>query len=238
MNTRNWLVDIPRISMILFVFLNIVAMLIYPGSTLLDNLNNPSTSYSFINNFLSDLGRYMTYDGNPNFYSSLLFNSSMMISGAVLALFFLHIRTIFNIHSGLLYWLSILGTIAGIAGGYSMIGVALTPADLDLDSHILCANWLFRFFLIAAICYSIIIFKSNLIDNKYAIGYCIFTVLMLVYILVSELGPMPIEHIPGSDPVKNPGALIFQVVAQKSILFCFLITIYIQTKGLALILDK
>ena len=62
-----------------------------------------------------------------------------------------------------------------------------------------------------------------------AIGYCIFTGLILLYILVSELGP---------DPRSNMMALQFQVVAQKSILFCFLITIYIQTKGLALIIDE
>ena len=65
-----------------------------------------------------------------------------------------------------------------------MIGVALTPADLYLNNHILFANWLFRFFVIAAACYTIIIFKSELIANKYAIGYCVFACLILLYILV------------------------------------------------------
>ena len=82
------------------------------------------------------------------------------------------------------------------------------------------------------------LFKSKLIDNKYAIGYCIFTGLILLYILISELGPMPIEYIPGGDSIKNPSALIFQVVAQKSILVCFLCTIFMQTKGLASIIDR
>ena len=152
----------------------------------------------------------------------------MMITGLILSLFFIHIRTIFNIKDGLLYWLSIIGTIEGIAGGYSMVGLGLTPSDLYLDQHIVFAHWLFRFFLISATCYTIIIFKTNLIDNKYAIGYCIFAVLILAYIIISEFGPSPRE---------NMSALILQVVAQKIILFCFLITIYMQTKGLASIIE-
>jgi len=226
MNKKSWLVYMPQRTIILFIVLNILAMCTYPGGILHDH---STTGYSFFNNFLSDLGRYMTYDGTQqNFYSNLLFNSSMMITGFILSLFFIHIRTIFNIKAGLLYWLSIIGTITGIAGGYSMVGIALTPSDLYLDQHIIFAHWLFRFFLISAICYSIIIFKTDLIDNKYAIGYCIFTILILAYIIISEFGPSPRE---------NMSALILQVVAQKMILLCFLAAIYLQTKGLASILN-
>jgi len=226
MSKKNWLVYIPQRTIILFIILNVLAMCTYPGGIFHDH---STLGYSFFNNFLSDLGRYMTYDGTQqNFYSNLLFNSSMMITGLILSLFFIHIRTIFNIRNGLLYWLSIIGTITGIAGGYSMIGIALTPADLYLDQHIIFAHWLFRFFLISGICYSIIIFKTDLIDNKYAMGYFIFTILILLYIIVSEFGPSPKE---------NMSTLILQVVAQKMILFCFLAAIYLQTKGLALILN-
>mgnify|MGYP001159521129 CR=1 FL=1 len=226
MNKKSWLVYIPQRSIILFIILNILAMFSYPGGT----LHDPSTfGYSFTNNFISDLGRFISFNGSQNFYSNLFFNSSMMITGFILSLFFIHIRTIFNIENSMLYWLSMIGTIAGIAGGYSMIGVGLTPADLYLDQHVIFAHWLFRFFLISAICYTIIIFKTDLIDNKYAIGYCIFAMLILSYIIISELGPSPKE---------NMSTLMLQVVSQKAILFSFLITIYMQTKGLQSIIDE
>ena len=226
MNKKTWLITVPQLTIIAFIIFNVLAMLTYPGGT----LHAPSTTgYSFFNNFLSDLGRFNCWDGNHNFYSNLFFNSSMMITGVVVSLFFINIRTIFNLNQSLLHWLSIIGTTAGIAGGCSMIGIGLTPADLYLDQHIIFAHWLFRFFLISAICYTIIIFKTDLIDNKYSIGYCIFAILILGYIILSEFGPSPKE---------NMSALTLQVVAQKSILFCFLITIYTQTKGLQFILNN
>ena len=167
MNRKNWLINIPRISITLFIFLNILAMITYSGTTLKDP---SSIGYSFTNNFLSDLGRYQVFDNiTRNFPSSLFFNSSMIIAGVALALFFLHIRTIFTTHSGLLYWLSIIGTIAGIAGGYSMIGVALTPADLYLQPHIIFNLWVFRFFLVSTVCYSWLMYKAKEINNIYIV---------------------------------------------------------------------
>ncbi len=226
MSKKNWLINIPQSGILLFILLNVLAMIMYPGTTMHNKLSN---GYSFSNNFLSDLGRYMTYNDANNFFSCLFFNLSMIIAGCVMIIFFWHIKNIFNHQSGLLFWISIIGTSAGVAGGCSMIGVGLTPSDLYLDFHIIFANWLFRFFLLAAACYTIIIFNSELIETKYAIGYCIFACLILLYILINELGPDPREQIT---------ALQFQVVAQKSILLCFLFTVYMQTKGLESIVDK
>jgi len=225
MNRKNWLINFPKSTIIFFIIFNILAMLSYPGGT----IHNTTTSgYSFITNFLSDLGRFISWNGNHNYFSSLFFNTSMMITGFVFSIFFIQIRYIFNIKNGLINWISIIGTICGIAGGYSMIGVGLTPSDLYFDQHVLFANWLFRFFFLSAICYTIIIYKSDLIETKYAIGYCIFAFLILFYIFLSELGPNARE---------NMSALYLQVIAQKSILLCFIITIYSQTKGLESLVD-
>ena len=131
--------------------------------------------------------------------------------------------------STILYYLSIIGSLTGILGGISMAGVGLTPSDLYFPAHLLCAHWLFRFFFLASLFYTIIIFKTDLIENKYASGFLVFAILILSYIIFSELGP---------DAAEGGKNLTMQVVAQKIILFCFLIAVYIQTKGLALILDK
>tara|TARA_B100001250_G_scaffold410696_1_gene437669 strand:- start:1291 stop:1968 length:678 start_codon:yes stop_codon:yes gene_type:complete len=225
MNLKLWLIEIPQKFIIGFIILNFLAMLAYPGGIL---HNSETAGYSFTNNFLSDLGRFISWSGEQNFYSNLFFNGGMIITGLMLSIFFINLRTIFPANNKTIYFLSILGTLSGIAGGYSMVGVGLTPADLYFDAHLLCAHWIFRFFLIAAFCYMIIILKTDLIDNKYAIGYCLFALLIFLYIMISEFGP---------NARDNMLALTVQVVAQKSILLCFLVTIYIQTKGLAKILN-
>ena len=67
------------------------------------------------------------------------------------------------------------------------------------------------------------IFRHSQFENKYATGYLVFTFSILLYIIISELGP---------DPKVSQFALTLQVVSQKMILFIFLGAIYIQTLGL------
>ena len=60
-----WLITLPRIVLVLFVVFNIIAVLAYPGSTYRDSL---SPGYSFTQNFLSDLGRTVSFSGEVNFF--------------------------------------------------------------------------------------------------------------------------------------------------------------------------
>jgi len=213
-----WVITFPRQVVWLFIILNIASMLLYPGSTYRDNL---TSGYSFTENFLSDLGRTLTFSGEINFISAQLFNMSLILAGAVFTLFYLHVRKVFNEEN--LRFLAFVGSFFGILGGLSLAGVGLTPADLYLDLHIICANWLFRFMCIASLFYTVIIFRHSALKNKYAGGYMVFTISILLYILISELGP---------DPKISHFALVLQVVSQKIILLIFMVAIYIQTLGL------
>ena len=213
-----WLITLPRQVLWLFVVLNIASMLLYPGSTYRDHF---TLGYSFTENFLSDLGRTLTYSGGINFLSSQLFNMSLVLAGGVFALFYLHVRKVIN--SNEQKTLAFIGSFFGILGGISLAGVGLTPSDLYLDLHIICANWLFRFMFVASLFYTIIIFRHPIFENKYAGGYLVFSITILIYILISELGPGPkVSHF----------ALVLQVVSQKIILLILMVAIYIQTMGL------
>ena len=213
-----WTIILPRIVFCVFIVFNIIAMLSYPGSTYLDDL---SLGYSFSSNFLSDLGRTMSFSGELNFLSAQLFNMSLILAGGVFALFYLNVWKVFSDSS---HWmLAIGGSLFGVLGALSLVGVGLTPADLYLDFHIIFATWLFRFFFVASLCYSLVIFRYPGFENKYALGYIVFTCSILLYILVSEFGP---------SPKASQFALILQVVSQKLILIIFLGAIYIQTMGL------
>ena len=125
--------------------------------------------------------------------------------------------------------LSNLATFFGIMGGVSFIGVAFTPADLLLDPHILFAHGIFRSLLIASILFTILIFKTKDFDNKYGYGFIVFGIMVLAYVLVSELGP---------NPRSNPTALLIQVISQKIIAIWLLLSIYIYSVGLGKYLYK
>ena len=213
-----FLITLPRLMLWLFIIFNIAAILVYPGSTYRDHL---SLRYSFTQNFLSDLGRTMTFSGDINFLSSQIFNMSLIGVGVVFIFFYLHVRKIFNSYNQKA--LAFIGSFFGILGGLSLVGVGLTPADLYLDLHIICANWLFRFMFIASLFYTIVIFRHPTFENKYSVGYLVFTFTILLYIVISELGP---------GPKVSQFALILQVVSQKFILLIFMVAIYIQTFGL------
>ncbi len=217
-NKNLWLIEFPRMVLGLFVVCNIIAMLCYSGGTYLDHL---TPGYSFTQNFFSDLGRTISFAGKINYLSSQLSNMSMILAGGIFILFYFHTQKVFINRSN---WVpAFIGSIFGILGGFSLIGVGLSPANLYLDLHIIFATWLFRFFFLASICYSLVIFLQSNFEKKYALGYIVFAISILLYIFVSELGP---------DPKGNQFALTFQVISQKIILFVFMTAIYIQTLGL------
>ena len=213
-----WLIELPRLVLGIFVILNIIAMLSYPGGTFLDDA---TVGYSFTRNFLSDLGRTLSYPGEVNFLSAQLFNMSLILAGVIFAGFYLHVRKVFSADN--LRTLALIGSFFGVLGGFSLAGVGLTPADIYLDLHIICATWLFRFFFVASLCYSMVIFRHSQFENKYSMGYLVFTFSILLYIIISELGPSPKEV---------PWALTLQAVSQKMILLILMSAIYIQTMGL------
>ena len=213
-----WLITLPQMVLILFIVFNIIAMFAYPGSTYRNNL---SPGYSFTQNFLSDLGRTVSFSGEVNFFSAQFFNMSLILAGGVFSFFYFHVWKVFLADNQRM--LAQIGSIFGVLGGLSLVGVGITPADLYLELHIICATWLFRFLFVASLFYSIVIFRHDQYENKYASGYLIFTFSILLYILVSELGP---------DPKISHFALTFQVVTQKMILLIFIASIYIQTLGL------
>ena len=213
-----WVVEIPKYTIGMFVMLNILSIIMYSGGTY---FNNANLGYSMEFNFLSDLGRTVSFSNNNNIISSLLFNSSLVLAGFVFIMFFYKIQYIFQ--NGRLNYFIKIATIFGICGSLSLAGVGITPADVYFNLHIFCATWLFRFFFIAALMYSITIWKSSLIENKYAFGYFLFTIAIFIYIIISELGPSPQSSI---------FALNIQVIAQKIILCIFLFAVYVQTLGI------
>ena len=193
-------------------------MLAYSGGTLFDPYSN---GYSFSRNFFSDLGRIEGFSGNINYIPAIFFNMSLIIAGIVFVIFYINTRNIFVEYNHM--GLAMVGSLFGVLAGISLAGVGLSPADLFLPLHIVSAKWLFRCFFGASICYSIIIYRSNIFGNKYALGYLMFACSILAYIFISEFGPSPKE---------SELSLTIQVISQKIIVLILLSAVYIQTVGL------
>ena len=152
-----------------------------------------------------------------------LFIISLTLVGTTFMLYYLSLPQLFK-EDPLNYKLSILGTIFAIGGSIGLIGTGLTPADLVLDTHIFFANNIFYCFMITALCYTIVTYRSNIFEKKYALGYGIFFILIALYVGVLEWAP---------PPRSSQSALVFQVITQKLIVLTFCLAIVYQTFGVS-----
>ncbi|MED5219233.1 MAG: hypothetical protein VX630_02870, partial [Candidatus Neomarinimicrobiota bacterium] len=107
-----WLVQAPRAAAAVFIIFNLVAMQLYPGGT----IHNPhSANYHLTQNFFSDLGRAVAYNGVQNFHSSLIFNLTLLITGITFSIFYFTLPEFFR-HSRTNHTLAKIGTLFGLLG--------------------------------------------------------------------------------------------------------------------------
>jgi len=217
-NERRILIFIPRLVSIFFIILQFLGMLVYPGGTIHDIDTN---GYSFTSNFFSDMGAYSARNGAPNYLSMILFSLSLMLVGVTFVFYYLVLPKIMG-NNKINYILSWIGTFFAFCGSICLVGTGLTPTDLVFDAHVFFANNIFHSFLITAFCYSIVIFRSNVLDKRYAIGYALFFISIFLYVVILQFGP---------SVNTGQSALVFQVVAQKMIVIIFCLTVVHQTFG-------
>ncbi len=215
---RRILIFIPRLVSILFLILQFLGMLVYPGGTIHDISTN---GYSFTSNFFSDMGAYSARNGEPNYLSMIIFALSLILVGITFAFYYLVLPKIMG-NDKTNYILSWIGSIFAFCGSICLVGTGLTPTDLVFDAHVFFANNIFHSFLITALCYSIVIFRSGVLDRRYAMGYVLFFLSIFSYVGILQFGP---------SVDKGQSALVFQVVAQKMIVIIFCLTVLHQTFG-------
>ncbi len=214
------LVTIPRIALCIFILFQIMGMIFYPGGTMHDE---STLAYSFSNNFFSDLGIYKSYNGSPNYVSMILFSLSLTIVGFTFSVYYLSLIQFFK-KDKLNYILSIIGTAFAIGSAIGLIGTGFTPADVVLDAHVFFANNIFYCFTITAFCYTVVFYRTNILETKYAMGYAFFFISIAIYVGILIYGP---------SPRTNASALLFTVVSQKVIVLIFCWSIFYQTFGFA-----
>lgn len=218
MNSPFWKKRVYRFVFIgcgLFALLTVAAMFVYPGGTFTD----PTTvGYNFFHNFFSDLGRVTAPNGEPNTVSMVLFLSALTLTGLGLVFFFIAFRGFFT-NDGTGRWLSLLGTIAGVASGLCFVGIALAPYDLFFDIHYQLVFWAFRTFLVAVGVYAVVIFRQNIYPRRYGWIFVVFTVFLAAYMGLLEFGPA----------ATTTTGLVIQATGQKVIVYVSILSVMAQS---------
>ena len=212
------LVTFPRIAALLFILLQLLGMQVYPGGTMYDA---SSQGYSFSKNFFSDMGAYAARNGDPNYFSMILFAMSLTIVGITFISYYLLLPKLLG-RDRINYLLAWAGTLFAIGGSVCMIGTGFTPSDVVFSPHVFFANNIFHCFLVTALFYTIVIFRSDGLPKRYAIGYAMFFLSIFIYVMILQYGP---------SANSGESALIFQVLSQKVIVIVFCFSVVHQTFG-------
>ena len=204
-----------RAVILWFVVCAGAGMALYPGGTRLDR---DTVGYSFTQNAVSDLGRTVARNGDPNSASATLFVLGLTPAGLGLAAFFVALLPLVANHSRAktVAWF---GCLAGIVAGVAYVAVAWTPANRVPFEHVMAQNWAFRSFLVASVLLGFVTARSTIFSLRTAAVWWMFGVLLLVFILIGIFGPSR----------RTEAGLVLQVVAQKAIVFSALVIVAFQS---------
>jgi hypothetical protein len=201
----------------LFVVLTLIAMLTYAGGTM---DNHAARGYSFVHNFLSNLGMLTALSGRPNWASAILFFFSMATAGVCLVIFFVLFLYLFQT-SRIQTLLSLIGSAFGVLAGINFVGIAFAPADLARPAHIQFVMWAFRLFPLAVLFYVPVMFLDKHYPTAYAWVFALFCLLLIGYYLLLTNGP----------DINTSQGLVVQVVGQKVIAYASIVSIGVQSVG-------
>ncbi|MEP6995864.1 MAG: hypothetical protein ABI968_15175 [Acidobacteriota bacterium] len=208
---------------VLFVVATLAAMAIYPGGSV---ANPHGSSYSFFDNFFSDLGQTRTLSGASNWTSLVLFVTALTCVALGLGLFFVELARLYS-RTAAIGW----GRVAaffGIATAICFIGVGATPWNLYLAAHNEFVLWVFRAFLAACIASLIALRLEGTFPLRFSAVFAAFGLLLFGYVLLLALGPKP----------GTPEGARIQAVGQKFIAYASILAVLTQALGLRRYLSR
>ncbi len=200
-----------------FVVLTLIAMWFYPGGNFTDF---DAPSYSFFNNFFSDLGVFVTRNGQSNMISSLLFVVALTTVGIALIFFVLSTQIDFipNQKGRLL---QLLACVTFLLSGISFIGIAAIPWNTIFFAHIFFVKSAFSFLSAAVFCL-FILQVLNPWPNRYRFANLLYLLFLIAYLFI-------LFNIPLFDLIYG---ISFQAISQKIIVYISMINLGYQALGI------
>ena len=245
------LLKFPLSGILSFLVLNAVSIILYPGydkCSYIDGDDCKSNTYSFKLNFFSELGSTFTntdddyppineggHNNEQNTFSMILFNSSLVIVGLSIVFFYNSFYKLFRTKKSdnSIILLGNVSRLIGIITGVMFVGIGLAPHDVNFPLHLFFANGAFLLLFVLSIFHALILFNSSLFPKSYGIGYIIFSILLVIYVIIIFFGP---QIGPGLEFTR--GDLIFQVVAQKVIILIFMFSMLYQLYGIRSLINN
>ena len=173
----------------------------YPGGSRLDHA---AAGYSFSHNFLSDLGMTVTYSGRTNSLGSLMFTIAMTIVVFGLAGVLVGFARLYS-ETRAARRLSRAAVFAGLIVCVSLLGVALTPENRQLELHIRFTVTAFRIFPAVPLLLGLASRYSNALPRRVSIAWMTLTAVLAAYVVLVGWGPT----------TATADGLITQITAQK-----------------------
>jgi len=182
-NPKFTLIQFPMIAIVVFVSLLLIGSQLYSGGT---EVNSETVGYIFTENYISDLGRTTTHSGESNLFSLLIFIIVFSIMTFSLFTYFYGNYSFFKnkFHTGGNMFK--LGTFFGMCFSLCFLGIALTPADINLKDHILFAEFLFRFLFGSSILLFLSFYKMHPSTRLLSFGYLLIAAATGTYIALSD----------------------------------------------------
>lgn len=207
-----WMFDFVLLGCGLFIILTVIAMFWYPGGTMVDDATQ---GYSFFHNFFSELG-FTTAHGRSNQVGAGLFFVALTLVGFGLGLFFLAFPRFFE-QERRTRWLAWFGSGLGLLSAVCFIGVACTPANLNMALHKTFVMWAFRLLPVAIFCY---IPAMSMTHFPLALRgvFIAFFLLLMAYLLLLEFGP----------EIDTYNGMVIQATGQKVIVYSSILSIMVQ----------
>ena len=202
----------------IFSLLCLISMILYPGGTIIDS---STVGYLFFYNFLSNLGEWTAKNGDPNFYSAILFNISMIVLAVSYSVFYYNfLMIVIKKSKNAILKLLLISSIS-----ISLIGfvcVALFSSDPEtFELHILFVKIGFYSLFFHCLIQTIFIKSIDEFSNILYNVSLVFSVILFLFVLIMEFGPNPFE---------NNQSLFVQVTSQKVIVFSILTYYFFQVR--------
>ncbi|MBL7014259.1 MAG: hypothetical protein ISR83_07545 [Candidatus Marinimicrobia bacterium] len=113
---------------VIYFIMSHISILFYAGGTPWDKTKS---GYHYWENFLSDLGETVAKNGEPNLSSMILMNSSIIIFGLSLIIFYLNYSSFTNIK-----WIGLMAAGFGIFSSIGLIMVGGAPSNTLKAIHL------------------------------------------------------------------------------------------------------
>lgn len=203
-------------SSLQFVVLSFGAMLFYPGSAM---YQPNARHYLFFQNFFSDLGATVTRRSQSNTVAMILFAAGLVSVGISLAVVSPVWKRVIAKPGRALFFGRAAQVLAALSG-ICYAGIAVTPWNLMLGVHMFLVQAAFTLLLAFVICLAALQMQNEW-PVRYLVSNLIYVLILSGYVFVLFDGPN----------LKTLQGLVFQVAAQKIIVYVSILNLAYQTLG-------